>query len=240
MNTFESFSLEKIKTLSTNDKKSYIDKYFIPLNNGDHAQLIDTDTYKIIDDNVLKKTFFKRMGIDMTNYYFKDKCDLRDITYDIHSDTLTDGKLNLCPKLKHKYVPYSSFSEQIRNNVDLMLSHIKTVWCSGNEESYLFTLKYMSNMIKGNRNDSAIYLKGPQGAGKSLPLEFIRNNVIGTQLSHQGGSQPLKNRFNSELSGKILIVFEELESFSTSEWKAVSCTLKRNITSPVDKTQAGL
>src|SRR5690606_13754303 len=45
-------------------------------------------------------------------------------------------------------------------------------------------------------------------------------------------SGPLKTKFNSELAGKILVIFEELENFSSSEWQGISTTLKRMITSP--------
>ena len=38
---FENFNLEKLKTLSPNDAKTYVTKYFIPLSNGNHAMLIN-------------------------------------------------------------------------------------------------------------------------------------------------------------------------------------------------------
>ena len=93
-------------------------------------------------------------------------------------------------------------------------------------------------MIKGNRNNSCLYLKGVQGAGKSTPLEFIREHVIGKSLSYQGGSGCLKTKFNSELSGKLMVIFEELENFGSSEWISISSILKRQITSPTLQIEA--
>ena len=112
-----------------------------------------------------------------------------------------------------------------------MLNHIKEVLCSSNDDAYNFLLKWLSNMIKGNRNFSALYLKGPQGLGKSTPIEFISDWVLSRPLCHQGGSGPFKSRFNGELSGKLMVMFEELENFSSSDWMAISCVLKRQITS---------
>ena len=227
----ENFDLAKIKNLSHNEGKTYIDKYFIPLTNGEHAFLINGQ-YEISDEAIIKKTYFKRMSNDLTKYYFTEKIDLRTITFDVNKPTLYDNYLNLCPKIKQTIQPYNTFSKEIKDKVDFILNHIFEVYCSSNKESYEFVLKWFSNAVRGNRNDSALYLKGPQGAGKSSIVDdFMRFCVIGQDLSHQGGSGPLKNHFNSELSGKLWVLFEELETMSKSEWMGVSCKLKRQITS---------
>ena len=55
--------------------------------------------------------------------------------------------------------------------------------------------------------------------------------VLGNDLCIETGSGPIKSNFNSILGGKLLVVFEEIETFSQSEWSAVDCRLKRQITS---------
>src|SRR5574343_85057 len=97
----ENFDLNKIKNLSFNEAKLYIDKYFIPLTNREHAFYIN-GRYEIMDDEVIKK------------------------------------------------------------KVDFILKHILEVYCSSKQDSYDFLLKWFSNMVRGNRNNSALYLKGPQ------------------------------------------------------------------------------
>jgi hypothetical protein len=57
-----------------------------------------------------------------------------------------------------------------------MLNHIKEVLFSSNEDAYNFILKRLLNMIKGNRNYSALYLKGPQG-GSSLMSSGGRRSI---------------------------------------------------------------
>ena len=227
----ENFDLGKIKTLSFNDCKTYIDKYFIPLTNGEHAFYID-GKYEIMDESIIKKTYFKRMSSELTKYYFQEKIDLKTITYDVNKPTFFDNFINLCPKIKQTYKPFNEFSSETKRKVNFILKHILEVYCSDNQECYNFLLKWFSNMVRGNRNDSALYLKGPQGAGKSSIVdEFIRFYVIGLPLSYQGGSSPLTGKFNSEISGKLLVMFEELETMGKSEWMSVSCKLKRQITS---------
>ena len=56
--------------------------------------------------------------------------------------------------------------------------------------------------------------------------------LICKNIDLETGSGPLKTKFNSELAGKILVQFEELENFSASEWMSISSVLKRIITSP--------
>ena len=56
-------------------------------------------------------------------------------------------------------------------------------------------------------------------------------HVIGNRLCVQTGSQPLISNFNKILFCKLLVIFEELENFSTSQWQGVSTRLKRNTSS---------
>jgi heat shock protein HspQ len=227
----ENFNLEKIKNLSLSDSKKYIDKYFIPLTNGEHAFYINGQ-YEIMDDAIIKRTYFKRMSSELQKYYFQDKSDLKTISYDVNEPIIYNDFLNLCPKIKQTYKKYSEISTEIKNQVEVILKHILEVYCSNRKDSYNFLLKWFSNMVRGNRNDSALYLKGPQGCGKSSIVDdFLRQHVIGKDLSYQGGSEPLKNHFNSALSGKLMVLFEELENMSVNEWISVSCKLKRQITS---------
>jgi hypothetical protein len=227
----ENFDLNKVKQLSPIMLKEYVDKYFIPLTDGNHALYVN-GKYEIYDDTVIKKTYFKRMSSELNIYYFQDKTDLRTITYDINKPVLFDNYLNLCPKILQTYKKVDEFSSETHEKLNIILSYIKNTLCSGKHDTYEFLIKWLSNMIHGNRNESALYLKGPQGAGKSTLLEFIRKYVLGNELCFQGGSSPLRSRFNGELSGKLMVVFEELENFSSNEWISISSILKRQITSP--------
>ena len=226
----ENFKLSNLENMSKNQCREYIDKYFIPLDNGTHA-MYKNGAYEIMETQTIKSVYFNRMTKENVNYYFKEKQDIRSIIYDINKPPLTATELNLCPQIKHQYKPYNTFSESDKLGVEKMLYHIKAVLCTYSEEAYNFVVKWIANMIKGNKNTSCIYLKGPQGAGKTMPIEFIRKYVLGDALGVETGSGPLKTKFNSELAGKLLVQFEELENFSVSEWINISSVLKRIITS---------
>ena len=228
----ENFDLALIDDLPTSKAKAYIDKYFIPLTDGKHAFLIDGE-YQLYDKAIIKSTYFDRMPAELSKYYFKEKKDLRSITYNINKPILYDKKLNLCPKIMHSYdKKYDEFSEETKSQVDIILQHIKEVYCNNRIDAYEYFLNWLANALRGNRNKSAIYLKGPQGIGKSSIVDdFLRKYVVGEKLYYQGGSGPLKEKFNGGLSGKLFVLFEELENFSVAQWFSVSCVLKRNITS---------
>lgn len=226
----EKFNLSYLKTLAPSESKAYVTKFFIPLSSGDHAML-KNDSYEIITDKIVKTTYFNRMSKELNNYYFKELDGVKSIEYKLNKDTFYDDVINLCPKMKHKYKSYGSFTDSVKAKVNTYLDYVKEVICSKNEASYTFVIKWIANMIKGNKNNSCIYLKGNQGIGKSFLTEVLAEYVIGLKLCLETGSNPLKSHFNSVLAGKLLVQFEELENMSISEWNGVSSVLKRIITS---------
>jgi len=218
--------------LSLTEGKEYIKQYFVPLTNGNHAVLGSNGKYNILNDETVRKVYLNRMSKELSNFYTKEYYSIKSITYKLGEDTFIGNKLNLCPKLNHTYQPYELFDESTKSSMNVMLDFIKTIICGGKQDSFDFTLKWLSNMIRGNKNNSCLYLKDEsQGIGKSTLPEFIKKYVIGEALCLETGSKPLVSNFNSILEGKLMVQFEELENFSASQWMGISSTLKRIITS---------
>jgi hypothetical protein len=138
--------------------------------------------------------------------------------------------LNLAKPFLYKKKIYADFSDNIKSKLQIFLDYIKEVLASSNEEQYNYLMKWLANMIQGNKNDALIYLKGPQGIGKSTLTDFLCEYVLGWDISLISGSEPLKSPFNKCLMGKLLVVFEELETFSDKDWEGISATIKRNTT----------
>ena len=226
----ENFTLSKIKTLSPIDAKDYITKYFVPLSNGNHAMLID-GVYQIKDDQEIKRSYFNRMQKELCNYYFKEFTEVKTISYEVNKETFYEDKINLCPPMKYKYNAEYKPTKETKEKLDFLLNYLKEILCSNKEDCYLFLLKWISNMVKGNKNNSCLYLKGIQGVGKSSLFVFLSNYVLGTNLCIETGSDPIRTKFNEILGGKLLVCIEELENFSKAEWESISSTLKRMITS---------
>jgi hypothetical protein len=167
----------------------------------------------------------------LKDYYFKQNIDIRTIEYEFGKPELHDDKLNLCPKIKHSIQPYETFPNEIKEKVDIMLNYVKEVLCTGNQSHYDYLLKWIANVIHGLKNDSILYLKARQGYGKSTLFEFIRHHVLGNTLCYLSSSEPLLSKNNAILAGKLLVYFEELETFTTAQWMGVSSRLKKMATS---------
>jgi len=226
----DEFDLVRVSLLKFEEAKEYVSKYFVPLRDGLHAVYIN-GSYQLLDKGVVRSTYFDRMEKEIEMWYFKKFKILRTIEYKLNKPLFYEDKLNLCPPLKHQAKPFAEFNEETKKRVKIMLDYIFEVLSSGSKEIHEFLLKWLSNMLKGNKNNSCLYLKSIQGVGKSTLFSFIRDFVIGKGLCLETGSEPIKSRFNYILGGKLLVVLEELENFSTNEWQVVSTRLKRYITS---------
>ena len=183
MDIIENFSLDLIKSLSQNQAKEYLIKYFIPLTNGNHAFLVN-GKYEIYETKIIKSTYFNRMSKELNEYYFKIYTSIKRVSYKLNGDLfIGNDELNLCPKMLVKQMkPYIEYDEEIKKGVDSMLQFIKEVLASDSEDAYRYLLKWLANMLQGNKNDTCLYLKGQQGIGKSTLFEFLKVFVIGNVL----------------------------------------------------------
>jgi len=226
----DKFDFNILKNLNFEEQKKYITKYFIPLNNGSHCMLVD-GVFELITDDVVKKVYFKRFDKKLTSYYFEDFIGLKHPVYEINKPQYYDDKINLCPQLP-TYKQFKEFDESIRKKAKIFLDYTKEILCNNDMEIYTHLNKWISNMCKGFKNDCAIVLKTTlKGVGKSTLPIMIRDHILGNKLSLETGSEPIKSKFNAILGGKLFVMFEELETFSTAEWMAVDSVLKRQITS---------
>ena len=67
-------------------------------------------------------------------------------------------------------------------------------------------------MIQGNKNSTILYLKSYiEGIGKSTVTQFILYHVLGRDICIESNSDVLKSPYNEILSGKLMVVFEELD-----------------------------
>ena len=231
----QNFSLTYANNLPIDQCKEYITKYFFPLSSSQHVFIsYDKDgksSYEIKEDMAIKKVYFNRLPKDVTDFYFKKYDKIKTLTCELNKPMLYGEFINTCPEFLHKVKPYSDFTPDIKKGVNVMLSYLKTVWASGNDNQYQFILQWIANMARGGKNQSVLYLRSDEGVGKSTFTDFLMKHVIGPNLSLMSGSSPLISNFNIILYCKLLVVYEELENFSTAQWSAVSSRIKRDVTS---------
>eukprot|EP00732_Lithocolla_globosa_P002236 Lithocolla_globosa_v1_NODE_1401_length_2607_cov_409.923981.p2 type:complete len:106 gc:universal NODE_1401_length_2607_cov_409.923981:523-206(-) len=73
-----------------------------------------------------------------------------------------------------------------------------------------------------------------EGTGKSTFSDFFRSFVIGKKSSIISDTEPILTTFNKQLAGKLLVIFEELPTFSDKQWEGVSSKLKKAVTSDTE------
>ena len=204
--------------------KDYVSKYFVPSTTGAHI-LIENKDVHIIQNETMKQVYLSRFPDSIAKWYQKETIP-RKIICDLHKPLLTDTEVNISPKLKHDYVKYETFDEDIKLNVNIFLEYVKTIWANNNNDVFIYLLKWFANMIRGNKNKSCLYAKGPEGIGKSTLIDIFYDYVIGKNLCCKGKADHLKGQHNMQLLGKIFVPFEELQFFSDKEWNAIDSEIK--------------
>jgi len=114
----------------------------------------------------------------------------------------------------------------MKRKVNIMLDYVLEALASRNHDSYEFIQKWLSNIVKGNKNNSCLSLKSMEGVEKSTLFVFLRNYVMGKSLCLETRSKPIKSTFKYILGGKLIVLLEEVENVSINEWQVVSMRLK--------------
>jgi hypothetical protein len=211
-----------------NDCKNYISQFFTPLMNGTHA-LIENGQVSIVQDEIFNKVYMKRFEKDVIAWYNKETIPKK-LICDVTKDPVGDDFINISKTMKHKYEPYDKIPQEYKDGVQLMLQYIKEVWANNNEIVFDYLIKWLANVTKGKKNKSCIYAKALQGVGKSTLPEFLRDWVLGREITTKGKADHLKGEHNLQLLGRVLVYFEELQFFSDKEWNAIDSELKDMIT----------
>jgi hypothetical protein len=77
---------------------------------------------------------------------------------------------------------------------------------------------------------TCLYLKSGQGTGKSVITDFLQNKVLGSKIVYITSNPDCLIGFNHQLSGKVLLILEELPATTKSQWCTISNSLKHFIT----------
>ena len=218
----------------------YVKQYYYEVSNGDYEFYnVTTDEFVHKDQKSFKKEVSDKLK--MNNAFeqcFKLNNNIFSIVCDIHKPRIyKEGNnyyINSCRGFLHKkYKKFAKYSTEIQNNVQLILKMIKEISCNSDELLFEAYKKYLSCLCHGKKSEVIIYKKSCQGTGKSSETEFLMNYVLGKELCLISGTDPLLKEFNNIFMGKLLIIFEELPTFSISQWSVVSSKLKTLTTEAV-------
>lgn len=213
--------------------KDYIGKYFFQ-SKVDNYYFWDADAndFTVYTKETVKNVYICKLADEINYWFFRENTKLYNVINEVNAPRIRDNNLNLFSGLLHcnAQQKFDEYSEEVKDNVKLFLSFMKEVLCSGDNDAFRYLKKWIANMCQGNKNDSCLYLKGPEGIGKSTLSDFLKKYVLGDKITTNSKSDTLRSNFNKILCGKLLVVFEELPNFSDREWEGISATLKDYIT----------
>lgn len=242
----DSPSIEKIVTTKTGKKvvidvpniskcEDLIKQYFFPMKNGSHF-IWDNQRFEHLSKDTVKDVYFNRLPKEINEWYFKKYYNLYEAISDIHKPLIQNNgrvrQINLCSGVKWKQTKkYVDFPVEVKKKVDIFLTYMKEVVSGNDDKTYQYLLKWYSNVCKGKKNDTLLYNKGPEGIGKSTIMEMMTKYVLGNGICVRNAPVcVIKGENNKLLLGKLFVVFEELPTFSSTEWNVVSGKLKSLIT----------
>jgi len=149
---------------------------------------------EIIQKDTFKEVYLKRFPKDIQKW-FNTETIPKKLICDINKPTVGDTYINVSEKIMHEYSKkYSEYSEATKGKVNIMLDFVKLIWANNDDKVNQFLLKWLANMVKGNKNSSCIYVKGDEGIGKSTLVDFLRDYVVGLKLFVKGKADHLKGQ----------------------------------------------
>ncbi len=88
------------------------------------------------------------------------------------------------------------------------------MWCRGNVDLFNYIISWFAKPLQtGNRNGTAIVVYGEPGCGKGIIADFLKRYVYGHSCSYTCGTlDPLFDKFNYSISGKVLVHIEAVAS----------------------------
>jgi hypothetical protein len=104
--------------------------------------------------------------------------------------------------------PFQEFDNQIQEKVKEFLNdYVRDCLCRGEGTTYIYVMKWLANMVKGNKNTTALFFSGEQAERIQLTT-ILQEYVLGPSLCEIFNTSALKNEYNIKLMGKLLVEFQ--------------------------------
>ena len=122
--------------------------------------------------------------------------------------TVKDYEFNLWQDFTAKEV------EDVKiNKIQIILTHIKEVWASNNEEYYNYLISWLAHIIQTpwNKTEIAVVLISKPGSGKTIITEFIEKYLFGKDKSvHVDDINQALGKFNIIMKNKLFVCIKEM------------------------------
>ena len=123
--------------------------------------------------------------------------------------------------------PFYQFSREIRDQVKLILNHMREVLCSSDKEQGLYMKRLVLRIAIGQKMQKSMFLYSGPGTGKTMLTWFLRNMVLGQKITMKTANEKIiTGQFNKELEGRVLLVLEEMSNSKSTDWITFANRLK--------------
>lgn len=117
-----------------------------------------------------------------------------------------------------------------RGDCSYIKKHIEHIWCNDDPNLYNYVYSWFRSILEkpGERTRVALVIIGEKGAGKCAPLIYFSKILYPWNFIELADKRVLRGNFNSPLSEKILVIFDEaINSLYDSR---MDCLIKNYIT----------
>ena len=123
--------------------------------------------------------------------------------------------------------PFHEFSQEIRDQVKLVLNHMKEVLCSSDKKQVYYMMNMIMRIAIGQKLQKTMFLYSGPGTGKTMLTWFLREMVLGPKITTKTANEKIiTGQFNKELEGKCLLVLEEMSNSKSADWITFANRLK--------------
>ncbi|CAH1768873.1 8344_t:CDS:2 [Entrophospora sp. SA101] len=123
--------------------------------------------------------------------------------------------------------PFHQFSKEIRNQVNLILNHMREVLCSSDKKQELYMMGLILRIAIGQKMQKSMFLYSGPGTGKTMLTWFLREMVLGSKITMKTTNEKIiTGQFNKELEGRVLLVLEEMSNSKSTDWITFANWLK--------------
>ena len=221
----------------------YLLGYFACGETGVYKWVPDLKTFKHFNKRDACDTFIQNEIVKFNHGEWVEKFSIRNwffeetpfFTIDVNpTKSLTYQKpcgayaINNFPGFLHPNPPpFYKFSKEIRDQVKLVINHMREVHCSSDKKQELYMMGLVLRITIGQKMRKSMFLYSGPGTGKTMLTWFLRNMVLGEKITTKTANERIiTGQFNKELEGRVLLILEEMSNSKSTDWITFANRLK--------------
>ena len=169
----------------------------------------------------------------------KDRRAYEGVTFEPNAHTFREpGKPRVLPAgREYNMFQGYMYSPKKATNCDLILQHIKEVWCSSGETEYKYVISWLAHLFQhpDRLSQTALVMQSVPGAGKGIIIENCIVKALGVHAISSSNQDDLVGRFNVHLGMNIFFYCNEMAYTAQTATKSILKTLVETDTRMIER-----